>query len=208
MSRVVDLLVDVAALEGGRVVPEAAPVAIGPFVDNRLRDWRLRAPGRTFRRRVATGLPRVLIDPSWVGKALDELLDNAVKYSPADAPITLAAGPSDDPGYVRLTVRDQGRGIDPEGMSRLFTPFEQVDGSATREVGGLGLGLSFVRRLADDFGLRLHVDTTPGSGSAFSLDLPVATTIPPPRRATRNGRAGRPAGGPRSPAPGSLTSLE
>ena len=176
MSRVVDLLVDVASLEAGRVEPELVPMKVGTFVDERVAAWRKREPSREFRRRVAARLPDVLIDPAWVAKAFDELADNAVKYS-ADA-ITFAATLAEDGRHVRLTVRDSGEGIPDDRRAALFTPFEQVDGSATRAVGGLGLGLSFVRRVADDFGLDVVVESTLGKGSAFSLEVPAVAAVP------------------------------
>jgi PAS domain S-box-containing protein len=177
MSRVVDLLVDVASLEAGRVEPQVVPLGVGTFVDERLAAWRRREPSREFRRRIAARLPDVLIDPQWVGKAYDELVDNAVKYS-AGA-VTLAATLSEDGRHVRLTVRDTGEGIPDDRRAALFTPFEQVDGSATRAVGGLGLGLSFVRRVADDFGLDVVVESTFGKGSAFSLEVPALARVAP-----------------------------
>jgi PAS domain S-box-containing protein len=186
MARVVDLLVDVASLEAGRVVPERATVSVGAFVDERLAAWRRREPGREFRRRVAARLPDVLVDAGWVAKAYDELVDNAVKYSAG--PVVLAAALSEDGRRVRLTVRDSGQGIPDDQRSALFTPFEQVDGSATRSVGGLGLGLSFVRRVADDFELDVVVESTLGKGSAFSLEVPAvapAPVVPAPRRPRR-----------------------
>jgi PAS domain S-box-containing protein len=187
MSRVVDLLVDVASLEAGRVEPHVAPVSVGAFVDERVAAWRKREPSRDFRRRVAARLPDVLIDAQWVAKAYDELVDNAVKYS-AGA-VTLSATSNDD-GRVRLTVRDTGEGIPDDRRAALFTPFEQVDGSATRSVGGLGLGLSFVRRVADDFGLDVVVESTLGKGSAFSLEVPaVARAVPAQRAKPRSTRS-------------------
>ncbi|HVF06049.1 MAG TPA: ATP-binding protein, partial [Frankiaceae bacterium] len=178
MSRVVDLLVDVAALEAGRVEPNVAAVPVAAFVDERLEAWRKREPKREFRRRVAAKLPDLLIDPQWVAKAYDELVDNAVKYSAG--PVSLTASLTDDGERVRLTVRDTGAGIPDDRRAALFTAFEQVDGSATRAVGGLGLGLSFVRRVADDFDLDVVVESTLGKGSAFSLEVPVAPLATPP----------------------------
>ncbi|HEV2889028.1 MAG TPA: ATP-binding protein [Frankiaceae bacterium] len=189
MSRVVDLLVDVAALEAGRVVPQRAPVRVATFLDDRIAAWRKREPSREFRRRVAPKLPDVLIDATWVAKAFDELADNAVKYS--TKPVTFAATLAEDGRHVRLTVRDAGEGIPDDRRASLFTPFEQADGSATRTVGGLGLGLSFVRRVADDFGLDVVVESTLGKGSAFSLEVPAVVAPPRPRRTTRpRGRTG------------------
>jgi signal transduction histidine kinase len=176
MNRVVDLLVDVAALEAGRVSVSPRAVPVRQLLDVRLESWQSRAPQRKadFRRRAAAGLPSVHVDPAWVGKALDELLDNAVKYSPVGTPITLVAGWSPDRTRVRISVKDAGPGIPEDAQGSLFTSFEQVDGSATRRVGGLGLGLSFVRRLAEDAGYPLSVSSRPGKGAEFSLDLPVA----------------------------------
>jgi PAS domain S-box-containing protein len=180
MSRVVDLLVDVASLEAGRVVPEPAPVSAAAFLDDRIAAWRKREPAREFRRRVAAGVPRMLVDAQWLAKAFDELVDNAVKYSAK--PVSFLASPSEDGRHVRLTVRDAGPGIPDDRRSTLFTPFEQVDGSATRSVGGLGLGLSFVRRVVDDFGLDIVVESTVGKGSAFSLEVPAVEQSAPAAR--------------------------
>ena len=183
MNRVVDLLVDVAALEAGRLSVTPRPVSVKDLFDERLRLWQSRAPDRRtdFKRRIAARLPAVFIDPTWVGKALDEFLDNAVKYTPAGAAITLVADWSPDGTRVRVGVKDNGPGIAEGDQDALFLSFEQVDGSATRRVGGLGLGLSFVRRLAEDAGFPLTVSTRLGKGSEFSLDLPVSEE-PVPKR--------------------------
>jgi PAS domain S-box-containing protein len=192
MNRVVDLLVDVAAIEAGRVHIVPRPVTVKELLDGRITAWRDRAPERAkdFKRRVATGLPPVLVDPEWVGKALDELVDNAVKYTAPGTAITFVAAIHDE--HVRVGVRDNGPGIAEADQRMLFTSFEQVDGSATRRVGGLGLGLSFVRRLAEDAGFPLSVASTVGKGSEFSLDLPVSDQ-PVPRRASRAARRPAPA---------------
>jgi two-component system sensor histidine kinase VicK len=176
MNRVVDLLVDVAAIEAGRVSVQPREVAVRELLDVRLAAWVKRAPARSadFKRKVGTGLPKVYVDPTWLGKALDEFVDNAVKYTPAGTPITLVAAWSPDRTRVRLSVKDAGPGIAEDDQATLFTSFEQVDGSATRKVGGLGLGLSFVRRMAQDVGYPLTVSSKLGKGAEFALDVPVA----------------------------------
>jgi two-component system phosphate regulon sensor histidine kinase PhoR len=196
MGRVVDLLVDVAAIEAGRVTVTPRPVAVKALVDGRLEVWKAKAPDRAkdLKKRLATGLPPVMVDPTWVGKALDELIDNAVKYTSPGTAITLTAALLD--GAVRVGVRDAGPGIAEADQRTLFTSFEQVDGSATRRVGGLGLGLSFVRRLAEDAGFPLSFTSTVGKGSEFSLDLPVSEQpIPKARRASPAARRPAPARG-------------
>ena len=174
MNRVVDLLVDVAVMEAGRVAVSPRAVPVRDLLDLRLAAWVKRAPDRStdFKRRVAAKLPAVYVDPTWVGKALDEFLDNAVKYTQPGTSITLVATWSPDHTRVRVAVKDAGPGIAESDQHTLFTSFEQVDGSATRRVGGLGLGLSFVRRLAEDAGYPLTVSSKLGKGAEFSLDLP------------------------------------
>ncbi len=192
MNRVVDLLVDVASIEAGRVQVTPRDVDVRALLDARLEAWRTRAPERAadLRRRVGARLPTVHVDAMWVGKALDELIDNAVKYTPPGTPITLVATAGPDATSVRVSVRDAGPGIPEAAQGALFTSFEQVDGSATRRVGGLGLGLSFVGRLAEDAGFPLHVDSAPGRGSEFALELPAGEPLPTRRRpAARRGPA-------------------
>jgi len=187
MNRVVDLLVDVAALEAGRVSVVPRTISARELVDTRLASWEARAPERTkdFKRRIAGGLPALHVDPTWVGKALDELIDNAVKYTKPGTVISLNAALSEDGSRVRVSVKDAGPGIPDAEQAGLFTSFEQVDGSATRKVGGLGLGLSFVRRLAEDAGFPLTFSSRVGQGSEFGLDLPVTDGPATPRRASR-----------------------
>jgi signal transduction histidine kinase len=122
---------------------------------------------------VANGLPAVDIDPHWVERALDELADNAVKYTPAGSTITLAAASSDDGRHVRVSLRDAGPGFDPQRAAELASDFSQADASETRRVGGMGLGLGFVSRVADRFDLHLSIDSEPGNGAEFALLLPV-----------------------------------
>jgi signal transduction histidine kinase len=196
MSRAVELLVDVAALEAGRVVPQRRPVAIRSFADERIAQWRERYPERAddLQRRVSPKLPSVDIDPVWLSKALDELVDNAIKYSPSGTPITLvaAAGPS---GAVHVAVRDSGPGIDTDRLGELLGDFSQADASETRRIGGFGLGLGFVSRVAQQLGLELRVMSSPGKGAEFSFELPTsnaATARPRARAAAKRTAKSKP----------------
>jgi signal transduction histidine kinase len=180
MSRAVELLVDVAALEGGRVVPQHTRVSARSFVDERVETWKSRYPDRAgdFKRRVATKLPPLDIDRHWVGRALDEFADNAVKYTPRGTAITLTANVVDGDGStVRIAVKDAGEGFDPQRAAELVGDFSQADASETRRVGGLGLGLGFVSRVAEKFGLELAVESQPGKGSEFALLVRTADSV-------------------------------
>ena len=174
MSRAVELLVDVAALEAGRVAAEVSKVSVRALVEDRLTVWKSRYPERAndLKRRMATRLPALAIDARWVNRALDELVDNAVKYTPPRTPITLSAALSDDGRRVRVSVRDAGPGFDPELAAELMGDFSQADASETRRVGGMGLGLGFVNRVAERFDLEFGIEAEPGRGAEFALLLP------------------------------------
>jgi two-component system sensor histidine kinase ResE len=176
MSRVVALLVDVAALDAGRVVPQRCPVAVADVIDPVLAAWRERWPERAadLRRSLARQLPAVDVDLTWVHKALTELVDNAIKLTASGSPITVRAEPVGTE-HVRVKVVDRGPGLPEATVGDLLGDFSQADASETRRVPGLGLGLGFVRRVAERFGLGLYVCARRGRGSEFGLDLPVAT---------------------------------
>ena len=175
MSRVVDLLVDVAALEAGRVQVRPRPVPPAELLEPRLQAWREREPERaaSLELRVDEELPAVLVDPDWVGKALDELIDNALRHTPVGTPVVLGAGCGPG-GRVRVHVDDRGPGLAADEQRLLLSAFAQADAGVTRQVGGLGLGLSFVNRLAQEAGYPLTLRAAPGEGACFALDLPAA----------------------------------
>ncbi|MGZ4121441.1 MAG: sensor histidine kinase [Actinomycetota bacterium] len=118
--------------------------------------------------------------------ALDELVDNAVKFSPDGGIVTISVRTlGEAKPAVEISVRDQGIGIDPAKMKTVFDDFHQVDGSPTRQFGGLGLGLAFVRRVAGAHGGRVEIASEHGRGSTFSLILPARA--PKQQRAPRKG---------------------
>jgi len=119
---------------------------------------------------VAPDLPEVEGDAVLLRRALDNLLDNAQKYSPPDSAIRLRAGRSRI-GVV-VDVIDSGEGISAEDLSRLFTPFFRGDKSRTRGTGGVGLGLSLARRIVEAHGGTLTAASTPRVGTTMSVELP------------------------------------
>jgi signal transduction histidine kinase len=114
---------------------------------------------------------RVRADPERVAQILDNLLNNAVKYSPADAPIDVAVATIGDQAHVH--VEDYGIGVAAEERDRMFMAYYRT--SRTRDIAGSGLGLYISRRLAEQNGGRLWLDDSTDSGSVFALALPLAT---------------------------------
>ncbi len=174
MERIVDMLVDFSAMQAGRLVVRTAPFNLDRATADLVGKWEESAPKHSFERLGFKDLPLVAGDPRLLPRAIDELLDNAVKFSPDGGPITIRgeidAARSD---RVRVSVTDHGIGITSEQMSQIFQDFVQVDASETRSFGGLGLGLAYVRRIIEAHDGELQVESSAGEGSRFSLLIPL-----------------------------------
>jgi PAS domain S-box-containing protein len=185
LERVVDLLVSFAAFEAGRLRLRSEPLKVRDLLDELAERWQTKLdPSHPLTKRVARNLPDVLGDRRLLERSLDELLDNAVKYSPGGGKVSVAAKLSDNGAgpSVEISVTDQGIGIPEDRLDTVFDDFAQADASATREFGGLGLGLSFVRRIVLAHDGELLCDSKPGKGSTFSIVLPVMPKTPKKRR--------------------------
>jgi len=121
---------------------------------------------------VALGVVGVWADERRLTQILVNLLDNAVKFTPAKGTVSLDVEADADQEYIRFIVRDTGIGIAAEDMGRLFRPFTQVDGRLSRAYEGIGLGLTLVQRLTELHGGSVHVTSIPGEGSRFTVTLP------------------------------------
>jgi two-component system phosphate regulon sensor histidine kinase PhoR len=121
---------------------------------------------------VPEDLAPVTVDKRRIQDVLVNLVDNALKYSSAPARVTVGAR-SDGPTFT-FWVSDEGVGIEPDDLPRIFERFYQVDQSATRSHGGVGLGLHIVSGLLETIGGRVDVRSEPGVGSTFTVTVPLA----------------------------------
>jgi signal transduction histidine kinase len=129
-------------------------------------------------------LPSLQTDPRALKQVLLNLLSNAAKFTPEGGRIVVRAR-REGSGAVRVEVEDTGIGIASGDQERIFEEFRQVDGSAERQYGGVGLGLAVVRRLSEAMGARVEVRSEKGEGSTFSVIVPLAWPHAEPRSGDR-----------------------
>jgi signal transduction histidine kinase len=175
LERTVDLLVSFATIEAGRLTLRTEPVRVRELLERVVDRWQERTDAdHPIARRVARNLPDVVADARLIERSIDELVDNAIKYSPRGGKVLVQASLSEN-GHgpaVDISVSDQGVGIPADRVDDLYDDFAQLDGSSTRQFGGLGLGLAFVRRIVRAHDGELVCESAPGKGSTFSIRLP------------------------------------
>jgi signal transduction histidine kinase len=178
LHQLIENLLMFREVRNARLAIHAIPEDVGVILDDCLEE---RLPGVTAGLREMTcrcdeNLPKARFDRQRLLQILNELIDNAVKFTPRGSRIELCATHWSEDGaeWVRIEMKDNGPGIPPERMDSLFKSFEQVDGSATRTVGGLGMGLAFAKEMSERMGCRLTASSTIGQGSTFRILLPLA----------------------------------
>ena len=180
LERIVELLVDFSAMEAGRMAPRAKPVDLGALLTNVADEWTRRATRHEVILEVEGSLPKVSADERLIKRTLNEIVDNAVKFSPSGGAIRMTAqgegakGDERRHGSVAVAITDEGIGIPPEDVPKIFSDFHQLDGSETRSYGGLGLGLAFVARIIEAHGGAIEVDSKVGEGTTMTIRLPAA----------------------------------
>jgi signal transduction histidine kinase len=129
--------------------------------------------GVDVRLMAAESIPPVQGDPQKILWALTQLLDNAIKFTPAGGHVAVGIRP-ENPNLVMVSVRDTGVGIPENSLRKIFEPFHQLDASPTRKAGGTGLGLALVRQIVEAHGSVLDVSSVEGKGTDFKFPLLVA----------------------------------
>ena len=176
MAALVDDLLELSRLESGARAPDLVETRLAEVVEDVVASFAGAATRKDISlRRTDKGAPAVLTDPERLRRVLENLVDNAVKYTPTGGrvEVTTSAGPD---GSARIEVADNGPGIAGEHLARIFERFYRVDKARSRELGGTGLGLSIVKHLAEGMGASVSVESEPGRGARFMVTLPA--TLP------------------------------
>jgi signal transduction histidine kinase len=159
--------------------PRAVPVA--ETIDSVVADLAhlTAANGFKVEKEVAPDLPPVMADPKALGRCLQNLMTNALKYGAGGRWMAVRAQPGSGPdaGEVLITVQDRGQGIEPAELPHIFEPFYRGNAARASQTHGTGLGLSLAKEAAEAMGGKLTVASRLGEGSAFTLHFPAARGI-------------------------------
>ncbi|MFI9243464.1 sensor histidine kinase [Streptomyces sp. NPDC053086] len=176
LQRIIDDLQDLAAADAGTLRLHREPLRAGELLDQVAAAHRVAGDAAGVALRTETGDAAWLdADPVRMRQALGNLVSNALRHTPADGTVTLAA--RRDGEEVLFTVTDTGSGIAPEDLPHVFERFWRAEKSRSRRTGGSGLGLAIVRHLVAAHGGTAAVTSEPGAGAEFALRLPA---MPPP----------------------------
>jgi PAS domain S-box-containing protein len=190
LNRLLDDLLDVARISSGRLELEREPVDLGAVVEQAVdaQRHRVEAKGQRLSVSLPAGPVTVVGDAIRLQQAIGNLVNNAGKYTPAGGSVRVAL--EVDGGQAVVRVRDDGPGIPPDQLEAIFEPFVQVNPTLARTDGGLGIGLTIVKRLVELHGGSVRAESA-GRGSEFVVTLPVSEA-PAPRSPSPTGVRPRP----------------
>jgi PAS domain S-box-containing protein len=169
----INTTLDVNRLEAGRVTLHPSDFTLDELLDELRNEFGLRVrEGVTLRWPDHLEVPPLRTDHGKLKAVLRNLVDNALKFTPGGS-VTVTARTALDGERLWVSVQDTGVGIPPSAIPAIFEMFQQVDGSQSVSRAGVGLGLYVVRRYTELLGGRVTVDSLPGSGSTFTIDIPL-----------------------------------
>jgi signal transduction histidine kinase len=177
LSKSINALLDFSRMDVGRIALNIQPFALPPLADQIHTTVRaeLEKKRLVFAITIDPALPPVIADREKLAAVIENLVINAIKFTPEGGRITLSATRAGGPGRAtaEIAVQDTGIGIPEDQVDRIFNRFHQVDGTSTRRFGGVGLGLAIVKSILEAHGAAIAVESRPGRGTTFRFTLPV-----------------------------------
>ncbi len=183
LELLIEDLLTISELESGRVTLRLQTVELHAAVAKVFDDFKSRAQARKIALTDETAAHTVHADPGRLEQVLSNLVDNAIKYGRPGGRVVVGARNTDD-AKVEVSVKDDGVGLPPEALERVFERFYRVDKARSREQGGTGLGLAIVKHIVQGHGGKVWARSEPGKGATFYFTLPA--TEP-----TENGKVGK-----------------
>jgi len=174
LSRLVDNLLDTSRMESGLLKLQKAPTYIPRLLEEAAREASIRSGDHHIVFRPGKPLPKVKVDARRIRQVVDNLIDNATKYSPEGTAVTIAASLTDP--ELHVSVADQGPGIPAGELGKIFQRMYRIEPGIRPGADGLGLGLYICRQLVEAHGGRIWAESTVGKGSTIHLTLPLLST--------------------------------
>ena len=174
LTYLIEDLLTISRLESGQVVMNIQKVGLRSVADDVVNDLQSRAADKQVN--LENQVPEdvlVRADADRVQQVLFNLVDNAIKYGRSEGRVWINARAADAP-FAEVSVRDNGPGIPPDSLDRIFERFYRADKARSREQGGTGLGLSIVKHIVQSHGGEVRVESEPGRGTTFFFTLPLA----------------------------------
>ena len=174
LNRLVGNLLDMSRIEGGALKPEKEWYSIGEMLQDVLNHMQGVLQGREVQLSLPGNLPPIELDYLQIDQVVTNLLENAVRYTPANTPIEIAAQVAH--GQIEVSIADHGPGIPPYELTRIFDKFYRVSGTTRKNTSimGTGLGLAVCRGLIEAHGGRIWAENRPEGGTVFRFTLPMS----------------------------------
>jgi two-component system, OmpR family, phosphate regulon sensor histidine kinase PhoR len=178
LKLLIEDLLTISELESGRIKLNLRAVELPSAVTEVFEDFRTRASARSIK--LVNETPNILVeaDGDRLKQVFSNLIDNAIKYGRANGTVTVG-GSVREGGLVEVYVRDDGPGMPPEALDRIFERFYRVDKARSREQGGTGLGLAIVKHIVQSHGGKAWATSELGRGTTFYFTLPQAQGVIP-----------------------------
>jgi len=173
LNELVESLLDMSRLESGMLRMNRKPNDIGPVLRQAVEEVRVRSPKHMFVLSIPSDLPIVSFDARRIRQVVDNLLDNAVKYSREGTTVTVGVSRSDS--ELSVLVSDQGIGIPAHELERVFDRMYRIKTPQTARTSGMGLGLAIAKGIVEAHGGRIWMESTEGRGSTCFFTLPLGT---------------------------------
>jgi PAS domain S-box-containing protein len=171
LNRMINEMLDLDRMEAGKIRIQPKPVDVNSLVREVVDRARASSDNHSVRTELDEALPIINADPDRLIQVISNLVSNAIKYSPDGGEVTISTAAEN--GQVRVAVKDQGIGIPPEFIGRVFGRYERFENTKTSKVVGTGLGLAISRQIIELHGGKIWVESTVGSGSIFQFTVPI-----------------------------------
>jgi len=171
LTKQVSQLLDMSRIEAGLIKLDRSPINIAELLEEMETEAQIRSPRHKIMKNLGTGLSKVNIDASRIREVIDNLIDNACKYSEMGTKVVVSAQRDDQ--QLLISVADQGTGIPADELERVFEQMYRIEQAHSPKTDGLGLGLAICKGLVEAHGGRIWAESKMGEGSTFHFSIPL-----------------------------------